>query len=154
MTGPQVPRPLYLQAGPLGRQVGASSHSSQLYGGHGAADVQVFARRPRGLHLRDAVGAPHRLGRVLERRKRHDGVNHSVRADEGSRVRPLRRYLPAGDVDGCHDVGGVGVEAPDAAGHGRAHQVLVDVQFHQFGRAAFQHLRWGGGKKGCLTGGG
>lgn len=49
-------------------------------------------------------------------------------------------YLPAGDVDGRHDVGSVGVKAPDAAGHGRAHQVLVDVQFHQFSRVALQHL--------------
>lgn len=57
-------------------------------------------------------------------RRVSDGVNSSGRADggrliEGPRVRwPLRRYLPAGDVDGCHDVGGVGVEAPNAAGHG------------------------------------
>lgn len=50
-------------------------------------------------------------------------------------------YLPAGDVDGCHDVGCVRVKAPDAAGHGRAHQVLVDVQLHQFSRAALQHLQ-------------
>lgn len=49
-------------------------------------------------------------------------------------------YLSAGDVDRCHDVCSVSIKAPDAAGHGRAHQVLVDVQLHQSGRAAFQHL--------------
>lgn len=57
--------PLYLQAGLLGCQVGASSHCSQLYGRHGAADVQVFTSWPRSLHLCDTVGAAHRLSRVL-----------------------------------------------------------------------------------------
>lgn len=75
---------LYLQAGPLGRQVGASSHSAQLDGGHGAADVQVFARWPRSLHLRDAVGAAHRLGRVLTQDGKCQKVaNYSGGADEG-----------------------------------------------------------------------
>lgn len=32
------------------------------------------------------------------------------------------------------------VEASDAASHGRAHQVFVDVQGHQVSRAALQHL--------------
>lgn len=79
-----IVRCLYLQAGLLWCQVGASSHSSQLYGGHGAADVQVFARWPRSLHLRDAVGAAHRLGRVLTQDgKCQNGVNYSGGADEG-----------------------------------------------------------------------
>lgn len=56
---------LYLQTRLLGSQVGASSHRSQLYGGHGAADVQVFTGRPCSLHLCDAVGTAHRLSRVL-----------------------------------------------------------------------------------------
>lgn len=134
-------RRLYLQAGPLGRQVGAPSHSSQLYRRHGAADIQVFARWSRSLHLRDAVGAAHRLGRVLTQNgKCQRGSDNAGAAGEGLLVQLLGCYLPAGDVDGCHDVGGVGVEAPDAAGHGRAHQVLVYVQLHQFGRAALQHL--------------
>lgn len=64
---------LYLQARLLGRQVGASSHRSQLYGGHGAADVKVFTSWPRSLHLCDAVGAAHRLSRVLTGRQ--DNVN-------------------------------------------------------------------------------
>lgn len=50
-------------------------------------------------------------------------------------------YLSAGDEDGGDDVGGVRVEAPYAAGHGRAHQVLTDVQIHQSGRAALQNLQ-------------
>lgn len=79
-----IVRRLYLQAGPLGRQVGASSHSSQLYGGHGAADVQVFARWPRGLHLCDAVSAAHRLGRVLTQDgKCQNHADNSGGTDEG-----------------------------------------------------------------------
>ena len=49
-------------------------------------------------------------------------------------------YLSTGDVDRCYDVCSVSIKASDAAGHGRAHQVLVDVQLHQSGCAAFQHL--------------
>lgn len=49
--------------------------------------------------------------------------------------------LSTGDVDGRHYVSRVSVKPSDAASHGRAHQVLVDVQRHQIGRAALQHLR-------------
>lgn len=49
-------------------------------------------------------------------------------------------YLSTGDVDSCYNVGSVSVEAPDAARHGRAHQVLVNVELHQSSRTTFQHL--------------
>jgi len=57
---------MYLQAGLLGSQAGASSYGAQLYGGHGAGDVKVFPCWPGRLHQGDAVTAAHWLGRILE----------------------------------------------------------------------------------------
>lgn len=51
-----------------------------------------------------------------------------------------RLYLSTGDVDGCYQVSCMGIKSSDAAGHGRAHQVFVDVQLHQISRLALQHL--------------
>lgn len=56
----------YLQTGLLWQQVGASSHSAELDGGHTAADVQILPVWTRRLHLSDAVGAPYSLSRVLK----------------------------------------------------------------------------------------
>lgn len=53
----------------------------------------------------------------------------------------VQPYLSTGDVDGHYDVCSVSIEAPYAAGHGWAHQVLADVQIHQSCCTALQDLQ-------------
>lgn len=55
----------YLQTGLLWRQVGASSHSAELYRRHSATDVQVLPTWTDSLHLSNAVRASHCLSWVL-----------------------------------------------------------------------------------------
>lgn len=98
-----APDAQHLQAGRLGRQHGAAADRADLDGRHRAGDVQVVARLAPGLHQRHAVAAADVLGRVLA----------------------------GGDVDGRQDVGGVRVEAADAAGYRRADHVLGDVDVHE-----------------------
>lgn len=57
---------VYLEAGLLGGQAGSSSYSAQLYGWHGASDVQVLSCWSWRLHQGDAVTAAHWLGWILE----------------------------------------------------------------------------------------
>lgn len=50
-------------------------------------------------------------------------------------------HLSTGDVDGSHQVGSVCVISTNAARHGRAHQVLADVDLHQSFCCRFQNLQ-------------
>lgn len=50
-------------------------------------------------------------------------------------------YLSTGDIDGCNQVGWVSVEPTDAAGHGWANQVFIDVHVHQSCCCCLQNLQ-------------
>ena len=56
-------------------------------------------------------------------------------------------HLSSSDEDSCDDVGCVSVEAANGASHGRADQVLADVEVHQSTHCGLQHLcqGWVGG---------
>lgn len=49
-------------------------------------------------------------------------------------------HLPTGNVDGSDDVGCVGIVTSDAPGHGRAHQVLINVDLNHSFCSGLQHL--------------
>lgn len=53
---------------------------------------------------------------------------------------PLK-YLSTGDIDGCYQVSCVSVKPANAAGHGWANQVFIDVHVHQSFCCGLQNLQ-------------
>ena len=68
------PEAHHAETGPLWGENGPSTHSAQLYGGHGTGDVQVLSCWPTLLHQSHAVGARDILRWVLHK---HEQSVHS-----------------------------------------------------------------------------
>lgn len=85
----------YLQTGLLGGQVGAPAHRAQLYGGHGAADVQVLSVRAGRLHLRDTAAAADGLRRVLQAEAGSEDEEDDTLKETGTRTCPQAMKMAA-----------------------------------------------------------